>query len=109
MGFKEWAKNKVFYSTHADLIKKICQDCSVTEINSLFNENLSTINRVKLEYEKYEDWNCGYNQPVETRIEKQLEGWLYKEDYKKDIDKYQDPSLWNEIPLRFKGIKLKQK
>lgn len=55
----------------------------------------------------FKEW--AYNIPQEERWVKQLEGWVYKEDYEKDKFKYDNnPSLWNAIPYEYSNIKLKQ-
>ena len=88
MGFKEWAKDKVFYSTHPDLIK---QDYGWPIYENYFEPtNEYTVNYVKLDSS---DWDWKNNLRQETRTEKQLEGWLYKDEYEKSFYGEDDPTI----------------
>lgn len=98
--FKEWAKDKVFYSTNIEYLP----DPFMFDDTELFS-SVYSVNGVALKEGDNYIWK---NNKSPDRDKRELEGWVYKENYEKDIFKYQSPDMWNPIPNEYKNIKIKQ-
>jgi hypothetical protein len=102
--FKEWAKDKVFYSTNKDYIQNFQDWMIMGETDPPIKT--TCINGVVIP--NGEDYSWRLNNLGHSKIKKELEGWVYKEDYEKDTFKYQNPDMWNPIPNEYRNIKIKQ-
>lgn len=99
--FTEWAKDKMFYSTHSDYI----EDFMIMG-DTIRYGNMKLPNGVIVRHD--DAYQIKLNEQIPTRIRKQLEGWCYKQDYLSNKNKYINRDEWNCIPEEYQNIKIKQ-